>query len=158
MLTDKQKEYKKNWREKNREKYLETAREYNKKWRSNNPGYSNSYHKKRKKEDDSFKLITNLRSLININLKKQGFSKNSKTFEILGCSFEEFKTYIESKFELWMNWENQGKNTGEYNHTWQLDHIIPISSALTEEEIKKLNHYTNFQPLCSKKNREKWNK
>lgn len=51
-----------------------------------------------------------------------------------------------------MNWDNHGKYTGNYNETWQYDHIIPISSATTEEEIIKLNHYTNFQPLCSKKN------
>ncbi len=26
----------------------------------------------------------------------------------LGCSFEELKTYLESKFEDWMTWENYG--------------------------------------------------
>lgn len=30
--------------------------------------------------------------------------------------------------------------------------IIPISSAKTEEEIIKLHHYTNYQPLDSKIN------
>lgn len=33
-------------------------------------------------------------------------------------------------------------------------HIIPISSATNEEELIKLNHYTNLQPLCSKVNRD----
>jgi hypothetical protein len=76
----------------------------------------------------------------------------SRTFEILGCSYEEFKSYIENKFESWMNWNNHGLYTGNYSETWQLDHIIPISSAKTEEDIIKLNHYTNLQPLCSKIN------
>lgn len=65
--------------------------------------------------------------------------------------------YIEEKFESWMNWNNNGMYTSNYNETWHLDHIIPISKALNEEDIIKLNHYTNFQPLCSKKNLEKGN-
>ena len=39
-----------------------------------------------------------------------------------------------------MNRENQGTY-------WHLNHIIPISSAQTEEDVYRLNHYTNFQPL-----------
>lgn len=34
------------------------------------------------------------------------------------------------------------------------DHMIPVTSAKTEEEIIKRNHYTNLQPLCSKINRD----
>ena len=52
-----------------------------------------------------------------------------------------------------MNWDNYGKYNGELNYGWDLDHIIPVASAKTEEDIYKLNHYTNFQPLCSFTNR-----
>jgi hypothetical protein len=85
---------------------------------------------------------------------RKGFSKKSKTFEILGCTFEEFKIHIEKQFKPWMNWENRGKYNGKINFGWDLDHIIPIYKAKTEEEIFHLNHYTNFQPLCSKINRD----
>lgn len=57
-----------------------------------------------------------------------------------------------------MNWSNHGKYTGNYNETWQLDHIIPMSSAENETDVILLNHYTNFQPICSKVNNEKSNK
>ena len=89
---------------------------------------------------------------------KSNIIKNQRTLKIIGCSFEEFKSYIEFKFEYWMTCENSGSYTGNYNETWQLDHIVPISSAKTEDDIYKLNHYSNLRPLCSKKNLEKSNK
>ena len=67
---------------------------------------------------------------------------------------QEFKLYLESKFEDWMTWENRGMYNGEFNYGWDIDHIIPVSSAKTEEEILLLNYYTNLQPLCSKVNRD----
>lgn len=85
--------------------------------------------------------------------RKRGFEKKKKTVEILGCSFEEFKLYIELKFEPWMNWENRGLYNGQPNYGWDIDHITPLSTAKTEEDIIKLNHYTNLQPLCSYANR-----
>jgi len=81
-----------------------------------------------------------------------GYAKTSKSQNILGCTFEEFKIHLESKFEPWMNWSNYGNWNGypkEINCAWDIDHIIPISTANTIEEILKLNHYTNLQPLCS---------
>jgi hypothetical protein len=52
-----------------------------------------------------------------------------------------------------MNWENRGLYNGELNYGWDVDHITPISSAKTEEDVVRLNHYTNLQPLCSYINR-----
>ncbi len=82
------------------------------------------------------------------------FSKNFKTKEILGCTYEDFKFFLETKFESWMSWDNYGLYDGTLNFGWDLDHIIPISVAKSEEKVIKLNHYTNFQPLCSKINRD----
>lgn len=113
----------------------------------------NEYDIKKRQIDFLYKLKGNIRSLIKQSIKNNGYSKTTKTFEILGCSFEEFKKHIERQFEPWMTWDNYGKYNGEFNFGWDLDHIIPISQAKTEEEIIKLNHYTNFQPLCSKFNR-----
>jgi hypothetical protein len=88
-----------------------------------------------------------------LSFVNKGLRKNSKTSQILGCSFEEFKLYLESKFETWMSWENYGKYNGELNYGWDIDHIIPLSSVSNEEEILELNHFTNLQPLCSYTNR-----
>jgi len=149
-------------REKNRDKikqrtikfkitHPEYKKEYDKLWKIKNPSYLNSFNKRKRNEDPLYKLSGNIRSLISSSLRTSGFKKNTKTEQILGCSFEEFKLYLESKFEPWMCWNNVGRFKNEKmikNKFWQLDHIIPISSAKTEEEeIYRLNHYTNFQPL-----------
>ena len=113
--------------------------------------------KKYKRQNDPlYKLITYVRSMTLKAIKTNGYTKKSKTFELIGLTKEEFYTYIESKFESWMNWNNRGDWNGiptEINTAWDVDHIIPISSAKTEEELIKLCHYTNLQPLCSYTNR-----
>lgn len=131
---------------------------YDIKYYSQNKEKINSYNIQRRKyryeNDYLFRLRHNIRSSIKISIKKSGYLKKSKSSDILGCSYEFFKQYLESKFKPWMSWDNYGKYNGQFNFGWDIDHIIPISSAKTEEEVIKLNHYTNLQPLCSKVNRE----
>lgn len=160
----KRKEYLKNWKENNKEysieymqKWRKENKDYNKNyiknWRENNKDYNSKYHKNKMKNDLVYNLSIRIRNSIRKIFKENKMSKNLKTQEILGCSYEEFKSYLESKFETWMNWDNKGKYNGKFNYGWDIDHIIPISSAKTEEEVIKLNHYTNLQPLCSYVNR-----
>ena len=120
--------------------------------------YNRNYHINRKYIDPEYRIMCNIRCMIYKAFKNQGYKKNSKTFNILGCTYEFFLEYIINQFEPWMTLENHGIYTGNYNETWQLDHIQPISNAKNEDEIIKLNHYTNFRPLCSKLNSEKSNK
>jgi hypothetical protein len=110
--------------------------------------------KNRKIQDPLYKLTVSIRSSISNNFRCNGFKKSKKTKEILGCSFEDFKIYLESKFEHWMNWDNKGLYNGEFEYGWDIDHIIPLQTASCEEDIVRLNHYSNLQPLCSKLNRE----
>jgi hypothetical protein len=109
-----------------------------------------AYDKNRRKSDPVYKMRRNIRSLIYHSIKKQGYAKRSKTYKILGCDFDTFKKHIERQFTKGMTWENHGE--------WHYDHIIPISSAQTEEEVIKLNHYTNFQPLWAEDNLRKSDK
>lgn len=100
------------------------------------------------------KLKHNIRAAIRRSLIDSGYDKNYSSEKILGCTIEFFKQYIESQFEPWMNWENKGLYNGNENYGWDLDHILPLSSAKTEEDILKLNNYKNIQPLCSYINRD----
>ena len=144
--------------------YYNNNKEYvknkNKEWKENNKEKRRlqnlEYLKNKKLIDPLFKLKTTTRNLIYRALKTGGYSKNLKTVNMLGCSFDEFKLYLESKFESWMNWDNYGNWNGvtkNINVSWDIDHIIPLTTAKTEEEMLVLNHYTNLQPLCSYINR-----
>jgi len=112
-----------------------------------------NYVNKRKKVDPIFALSINIRNRIRAVLKYKNIGNLSKkTEEIIGCGPADFKKHIESKFTDGMSWDNHG-NTG-----WHLDHIIPLSSAKTIEEVIKLNHYTNLQPLWATDNLKKGKK
>lgn len=147
--TDKVKISNKLYREKNKEKIRKAAKLY----REKNKDIIRKNLNTKLKNDKLFRLKYNIRRGIHHSFKKSNIKKNTKTFIILGCSFDDLKKHIELQWESWMNWDNYGKYNGELNFGWDIDHIIPISTAKTEEKIIKLNHYTNLQPLCSYTNR-----
>ena len=153
----------KNWLEKNKVNRRDYMREY----RRQNPTVKKDRVKQTKEEkrekarlyfaeqrkNPLYRLRKNLqRNLIN-SFKRVNKIKNTKTQIVLGCSFDEFKTHIESLWVSWMTWENYGLYNGTENYGWDLDHIVPSSTAIDEEGVIALNHYTNLQPLCSYKNR-----
>ena len=145
---------KKDYYENNKEEILTYKRQY---YIDNKEIISikkSNYFKYKMENDILYNLKYRIKSLIYLSFYNKGFTKKSRTYKILCCSFDDFKLYIESKFEPWMTWENRGLYNGELNYGWDIDHIIPISSAKTEDEIIKLNHYTNLRPLCSKVNRD----
>lgn len=117
--------------------------------------YANRWVKQKRDSNLLYKLSINIRATIKSSIKRNRVSKNKLSFEILKCTAEEFKNHIERQFLNWMSWDNYGNvcETLEYSCSWDLDHIIPVSWAQTEEEVYLLNHWSNFQPLCSKINR-----
>lgn len=144
------------YRNENREEYNKYVNLYYHNNKKKHNEYVKKYKKKKRKTDPIFKFKENIRGVIGRGFRDKGFIKESRGYEILGCTYDEFKIYIESKFEDWMTWENYGidKRTKiKPKMTWDIDHIIPISTATTKEEVIKLNHYTNLQPLCSYYNR-----
>lgn len=72
---------------------------------------------------------------------------------MIGVSPNEVKLHLENQFVNDMSWDNYGGKNG-----WQIDHIIPLSSAKTKEELMALFHYTNLQPLSKEDNLKKGNK
>lgn len=142
-LDPKYKEKQKEWSNKphvkeKRKKYYQENKEYlSKQW-------NHKYH-----NDPLFKLQYVLRSRVLGAIKYQKAHKNSKTEELLGCTYEDLKVYLENQFAEGMSWDNHGK--------WHIDHIIPVANFdLTDiEQQKKCFHYTNLQPLWAQENMSK---
>jgi hypothetical protein len=107
--------------------------------------------RKKRNEDPIFKLITNLRSRTYSFFKVKKMSKKNTTKELLGCTPEQLKEHIEKLFTDGMSWDLLGERI-------EIDHIIPLSSAKTEEDVYKLCNYLNLQPMWAEDNRKKSNK
>jgi len=142
-------EYVKNWTIKNKSRRLEIQKKYRDENKESCLKLVREYKKKKYQTDLIFRLKDNISSSIRRYLTVK---KSKKTIDILGCNIEFFIEYIESKFTDGMTWDNHTK------FGWHLDHIIPLSSASTEEDLYKLNHYTNYQPLWWRDNLSKSNK
>jgi hypothetical protein len=122
-------------------KFLEINPNYRK-------NYMKEYNKMKREHSPIFKLVHNIRVRVRKFLKSKKISKNNKTLDIVGCNPEFLKEYLESKFTDGMSWDKMGVEI-------HIDHIIPLSSAKNDEEVIKLCHYTNLQPLWSKENLKK---
>lgn len=123
------------WAAANPEKIRETKRKYKIKKRAESP---------------AFVLAERISKRLREALNSKNFTKKGKTVDILGCTFEEFRIHIEKQFFGGMCWERIKEI--------DLDHIIPISVAATEQEVLRLSHFSNFQPLWEKINLEKSDK
>jgi hypothetical protein len=145
---EKNNERRRKWVLVNKEK--ENARK--RKWRKDNASSTREKDNLRNRiwrsrqiiENELFALKSRVRRAIGKSLKNKGYTKKSRTHEILGCDYETFAAHLEAQFVDGMNWDNRDK--------WHIDHIIPLASAQTEEDVLRLNHYSNLQPLWAEDN------
>jgi hypothetical protein len=131
-------------------KFYKDNPEKRKEYRQNYKSRKHEQRKERRNSDPVFNLVNRVRCRIWKFLTLSNITKKNKTFEIVGCTPEFLKEYLEKQFKDGMSWENR--------HLFHIDHIIPLSSAKTEKEIYKLCHYTNLQPLWVDENLKKSNK
>ena len=150
------------WRKDNPEK----SRAASNKWKANNPEKRDKCrkdnpryravcakrHRSRRANDLNFRMKANIASAMSSALTRG--RKVSHTTELLGCSIEELRDYLERLFLPGMTWGNYGKDG------WHIDHIIPLSyfDMSNPEQQKRAWHYTNLQPLWAKDNIRKSNK
>jgi hypothetical protein len=140
------KSYYTNWYLKNKERLLE----YQKNHRKANSVSINSqkriYRKNRLETDDLYKCKQNLRNRMAQAFRKTEWKKEGSQ-KLIGCSYDIAKSHIEKQFIDGMSWSNHG--------IWHIDHIIPLSSAKSKDELVSLCHYTNLQPLWAIDNLKK---
>jgi hypothetical protein len=109
----------------------------------------NEYMKSYYSQSEIRLISRQLRSVTANAFKRKGFVKSKKTEELLGCSVEEARKHIEKQFVKGMSWDNYGVDV------WHIDHIIPLSSAKTKEDVERLCKWQNLQPLFATENRKK---
>lgn len=124
----------------NRLKKLEYMRDYNK-------TVANPRTQRRYETDNVFAVATRCRARLAKALQRAGYAKNGKTQDLIGCSYKDLIAHIEAQFVDGMGWHNRNE--------WHLDHIIPVASAKTEDELLDLFHFSNLQPLWADDNRRK---
>lgn len=142
------KKYWENYYKANRQRILDYQKEYSK---LNKDKISKRWT--RWKNNDPLNYLScNIRTAIREAYRKKNTIKTSNTETILGISIPQFREY------LIINCLDKYGYYLDIPSIYHLDHIVPISWAETEEDVIKLNHYTNFQLLLVEDNLRKSNK
>lgn len=128
-------------------------------YRGNEKAYMKAFYQQNKTqmwEENKYKEQNNplygrkvkVRKMITSYVRK--YSSTDRYIDLLGCTIREFREYLRSKFKVGMSFNNYGE--------WQIDHIVPLVTANTIEEVDRLCHYTNLQPLWAEENMAKGSK
>ena len=142
------KDYYQNVISKNREQ--ENIR--NKIWRENNKDKSREFEKNKKNSNPFYKIIKNITSDLSKYIKISEIKKSNRTIKYIGCTPEELRKHLESQFTEGMSWDNYGIIG------WHIDHKLPKSLIMCEEDIFIIFNYKNLQPLWYVDNIRKRNK
>jgi hypothetical protein len=127
----------KKYREANLEHLKKHNREYQRK-------YAKLLSAKRKELVNSTPLRQfkeRIRCLVKNSFYRLKHNKTKRVSEVIGADWETVKAHFISQFKDGMTWE--AFIAGEIH----VDHIQPLASATSEEELIALCHYTNLQPL-----------
>ncbi|MEO4185242.1 hypothetical protein ABH305_05215 [Acinetobacter pittii] len=128
-----------NYKARNREILSRKQSEYQRKNSEKLNAYRRKYMKEKRTKDRLFSMRQNMRARFRFELAKRGDSQLIKANQYLGCSWIFLREYISKKFTTGMSWDNYGE--------WHIDHVMPLASARSKEELIKLCHYSNLQPL-----------
>lgn len=137
----------KRWRERNQDRHNQNAKDYYQKNKKHVNEVKRKRRMDRRKTDVLYAFSVGVRALITKSFRERGYSKKSKSQEIIGCDWESLKSHIECQFVNGMSWDNRNQ--------WHIDHIVPLASAKTLEDVVRLNHYSNLRPLWAIDNLKK---
>ena len=149
---------KREWRKNNSEHVSDYDKEYYLANKDSKRKSNLEARKRRRKNNPLLKIQESYSSSLRRAFQSIFKQKNVKSSQVLGCTNEEFREFLESKFYNHpitgeqMSFDNYGL------YGWHLDHIVPISTAKSEEDVKQLSHYSNIQPLWAEDNLKKSNK
>ena len=129
------------------EEIVEEKKIIKKIWDRNNKDHKTKMAKLRRHASRLCKFRLNMKVKTYYYIKRISIGKYPRQLEILGSDALTIKQHFEKLFREGMSWENFG--------VWQIDHKIPLYSGKTEDEISRLCHYMNLQPLWEAENLKK---
>jgi len=142
--------YNKLYYEKNKQRMNKMSRQYYHDNRDHLIQMQVTRQKERYHSDPTYRIVDILRSRMNKAL--DGNSKSASTIELLGCTPEQWRGYIESLFTEGMGWNQRG--------LWHLDHHHPLAAFDLTDPIqqKYAFHWSNTSPMWAEDNLRKSDK
>jgi hypothetical protein len=117
----------------NRDRVVERKRQWYEQNKDSVKGRVAENHRKKMASDDFYRSRHTLRGVVSGAFTRKGYTKRSKAYDLLGCSYEEFMA---------MNGLDPNVGIPDGHH---IDHIVPCSMARNIEELEKLQHYSNLR-------------
>jgi hypothetical protein len=153
----------KRWADANRERVQARTKEWAAKnkdhlrslqaaWKQRNPEMVKANYK-RQNDKRNGRVDYLIRKRISETIRKSLIDGKGgkKTFQLLGCTLQEFKRHLEKQFLPGMTWANIGD--------WQIDHIHPLANFRYEttecHDFKAAWSLSNLRPLWSRDNAKK---
>lgn len=105
----------------------------------------------RRATDPIFRFKATIGTRIRLGFTYQNVRKQTKVVDLLGCSYDFFKHWIESQFEPGMTFENYGFDT------WHIDHIVAVDLFdLNDPEAQRFAfNWRNCRPAWGNDNLSK---
>ena len=152
--TDLIREYQAKWYQRHKPELTEKQRKrrHDKAWKAAHKEQINQHIRERKQADPIYKLKCQARTTIYKSFARTGNVKLERCEKLVGLSMDEFVTYLKETYEK------------TYGHPWDgiepvhIDHIVPLATAQSEEDVMRLCHYTNLQLLTAQDNLAKGSK
>jgi hypothetical protein len=137
----------KEYRETNKEKIKLYKKDYSQK--PENKAKRNEKARERKKVDEKFRIMSNIRTRIH-NVLKQ--NKTDTTDKLLGCNKTQLIQWLAYQLYDDLTWDN-------YGEVWHIDHVIPLAffDLIDKRQQLLAFNWSNLRPLYANKNLEKNN-
>jgi hypothetical protein len=103
--------------------------------------YEREWRKRKLETDLNYRIKLRLKNRIKKVLWSVKTRKPKVTMELIGCTVQFLRGYLEARFARGMTWKNYGK--------WHIDHIIPCAEFDLRDPVQQNRcfHYSNLQPL-----------
>lgn len=155
-VKEQEREYKRQWYQAHKEeiaarqKTNRAARNAsNRKYAHANRDKINHYVAEKRATDPIYKLKCQTRKIVYQSFARKGGIKPERSEQVIGLPIDDFVSYLKGTYKdvYGIEWDGVEKV--------HIDHIIPLATATTKEEVLRLCHYTNLRLITAEDNQRK---